>query len=263
MIARAIMTNNAPKTDASIFRVRAHNAASDSENKIHDDQIAAAHGFHGGLVPGVTVYGYMVPAILARMGPAWIEYGAIDVRFVAPCYEDEIVIARCDGSTVTAEHEDGSLYASGIVSLHHPTGSAAGEEEQLHQLYPVHILPDRDQRPVASDETVVVGKPLGTLRRVLDAATVPAIPERLLHLANEILGQNYRMSPWIHAGSQVRHRRLPALGAEITVTGAIVQRFERKGKHFAVAGLSFFEGPQTSEANLVAHVRHTFIYELG
>ena len=257
------MTNNAQKTDASIFRVRAHNAASDSENRIHDDQVAAAHGFRGGLVPGVTVYGYMVPAIFDRLGPAWIEHGAIDVRFVAPCYEDEIVVARCNGSTVTAEHEDGSLYASGVVWMHCPTGSTGDQEEQLRQLYPVHVLPERDQRPVASDETVVAGKPLGTLHRVLDAATVPAIPERLLHLANEILGQNYRMSPWIHAGSEVRHRRLPALGAEITLTGAIVQCFERRGKRFAVAGLSFFEGPKTFAANLVAHVRHTFIYDLG
>ena len=39
----------------SIFRVRAHNTAADTENKINDDRVAAAHGFRGGLVPGVTV----------------------------------------------------------------------------------------------------------------------------------------------------------------------------------------------------------------
>ena len=47
------------------YRVRAHNIAADSENKIHDDSVARQYGFAGGLVPGVVVYGTR----RARRGP--------------------------------------------------------------------------------------------------------------------------------------------------------------------------------------------------
>lgn len=42
-----------------VHRVRAVNTAPDSENKMHDDRVAAQYGFQGGLVPGVTVYAYI------------------------------------------------------------------------------------------------------------------------------------------------------------------------------------------------------------
>jgi len=37
----------------------AFNTALDSENKIHDDDVARRFGFSGGLVPGVDVYAYL------------------------------------------------------------------------------------------------------------------------------------------------------------------------------------------------------------
>ena len=50
------------------LRIRAVNTAADSENKIHNDAIAAEYGFRGGLVPGVTVYGYMAAAAIEHFG---------------------------------------------------------------------------------------------------------------------------------------------------------------------------------------------------
>jgi acyl dehydratase len=243
-----------------IFRVRAHNTSADSENKIHDDRVAAAHGFRGGLVPGVEVYGYMVPAILDQFGHDWMARGGINVRFIAPCYEGETVIARCSDSTVTAETEDGSVYASGVVTLRPP--DTAATESWAHEVYPVHPLPAREQRPVASAQTVIPGIVLGTLRRKLEAETQAEVPRVLLHLANEVLGQNFKMSPWIHAGSEVRHHRMPEIGQEITVTGLIQECFERKGRRFAVAGIGYAQNDSLSP-ELVASVRHTFIYDLG
>jgi len=37
------------------YRVKARNTSTSSENKIHDDAVARAYGFRGGLVPGVTL----------------------------------------------------------------------------------------------------------------------------------------------------------------------------------------------------------------
>ena len=239
---------------ASIFRVRAHNTAPDSENKIHDDAVAVKYGFREALVPGVTVYGYMIPAILERFGREWLERGAVAFRLHLPCYEGETVVTRCDGSVVTAENENGSLYASGMVSMDEKSD---GEPE----VFPSHPLPERDYRPPASPQTVVPGQPLGSICQALDAADEAAIPERLLSLANEILVRNFRMSPWIHAGSEVRHYRQVTCAQEIAVSGIIQECFERKGKNFAVAGLTMSTENAGAQC-LVASVRHTFIYEL-
>src|SRR5205809_3956790 len=115
MMNGAMATSN-PST---VFRVRAHNTATDSENKIHDDQVASSLGFRGGLVPGVTVYGYMIPPVLEIFGLRWIESGGMNMRFFSPCYEGETVASSCDGLVVNAMHEDGSGYASGSVTMDH------------------------------------------------------------------------------------------------------------------------------------------------
>src|SRR5579871_327346 len=73
------------------FHVCAVNTASDSENRIHEDSVAASYGFRGGLVPGVTVYGYMASAVIEHLGPDWLHRGAMDVRFHEPVYAGDPV----------------------------------------------------------------------------------------------------------------------------------------------------------------------------
>src|SRR6266853_3788009 len=100
----------AADVSTTMYRVVAHNTAADSENKIHDDRVAAQYGFRVGLVPGVTVYGYMtVPIVDAE--PAWLERGSMHVRFLEPVYDGEEIVVRAeaneDGSMdVMAERED-------------------------------------------------------------------------------------------------------------------------------------------------------------
>jgi hypothetical protein len=100
-----------------IHRVRAQNVAVESDNKIHDDQVAATYGFRGGLVPGVTVYGYMTTPIV-EMAPEWLERGSMVLRLIEPFYDGEEVLVLAergkDGSiAVTAEREDGTVCAPG------------------------------------------------------------------------------------------------------------------------------------------------------
>jgi len=236
---------------STIFRVRAHNTAKESENKIHDDQVAVTYGFRGGLVPGVVVYGYMIPPVLECFGRGWLERGAMSLRLLAPCYEGETVVTRCNGSVATAEDESGSLYASGQVSMDHSAGG-------IPFSFPFHEAPETDQRPIASPETVVPGKRLGSVREKLEITDEVAVPERLLHLANQILTRNFRMGPWIHAGSEIRHHSLAEAGEEITASGEIQECFERKGRRFAVAAIAM----SAADSHPVASVRHTFIYDL-
>ena len=54
--------------------------------------MAQRYGFQGGLVPGVTVYGYACHALVQALGPDWVERGTAHLRFVAPCYEGEELV---------------------------------------------------------------------------------------------------------------------------------------------------------------------------
>ena len=69
----------------------ARNDAVESENKIHDDAVARKFGFEGGLVPGVTVFGYLTWPAVAEWGTAWLESGTITARFAAPVYDGDHV----------------------------------------------------------------------------------------------------------------------------------------------------------------------------
>jgi acyl dehydratase len=239
--------------DALVWRVRAHNTAADSENQIHDDRVAAAYGFRGGLVPGVTVYGYMTPAVVHGLGRVWLERGFISVRFIAPFYEGDIVVTRYTGGdtlTVTAEREDGAVCATASATVN------AGGDPFL--AYPDHPLPSHDERPVASPEKLATGTALGSITETMDVEDAEAAPERLLRMANEILVRNFRLNPWIHTRSDVRHFNVAEPGELVTVRGGIQECFERKGRHFAVAGLEM----SGRAGRPLAAVRHTFIYGL-
>lgn len=227
-------------------RARARNTAADAENKIHDDRVAAAYGFRGGLVPGVTIYGYMIPVVLERWGQEWLSHGRINVRFQAPFYEGEWVVSRCDGREVRAEREDGTLCALGQVSV--------GVTQPM--VFPSHPLPAMADRPAVT--ALQAGMPLGSILERLDVADATGIPEALLWMANRILVRNFEMGPWIHVASEVQHHGLAKAAEEITVNGAIQECFERKTRKFAVAELAM-EG---AGAVAVASVRHTFIYGL-
>ena len=67
----------------------AHNAATESENKIHSDAEARRLGLKGGFVPGVTLYAYLTELLVPLLGPGWLQQGSCSVRFVRPVYEGE------------------------------------------------------------------------------------------------------------------------------------------------------------------------------
>jgi small subunit ribosomal protein S1 len=67
--------------------VVAHNTATESTNRMHDDTVAATYGFRGGLVPGVDVWAYATRPCVDRWGPAFLERGSLEMRFASPVYD--------------------------------------------------------------------------------------------------------------------------------------------------------------------------------
>jgi|HubBroStandDraft_1064217.scaffolds.fasta_scaffold02218_2 acyl dehydratase len=226
------------------YRVTARNTAPDSENRIHDDRVAAAYGFRAGLVPGVTVYGYLTVLVIARFGDDWLARGGMRVRFLQPVYDGDEVDVRLSENIVTAS-QDGNVCATAEVLWPEDAPPSLA-------LYPEEPLPA--VRPPASAESLAPGRVLGTLYADLPLPD----PAALLTLSNHLLMQNMQLGPWIHAGSEIRHFSLPRDGERLSVRGRVAERFERKGNRFVVLDIIVTANGE----RLVQHVRHTAIYEL-
>src|SRR5258705_940825 len=177
MIIRMVLT----------YRVRARNTSADSENKIHDDATAASFGFRGGLVPGVTVYGYMTVPIVEQFGLDWVERGSIQVKFHQPLYDGDEVIVRAQAETsadpiniaITAGREDGIACATALATVN--DRSAWLGEPRLED-YPEAPLAPIEARPVPSHELLIPGTVLGTLTETMslpDKTVLENLDERL------------------------------------------------------------------------------------
>ena len=240
------------------FLVRAVNTAADSENRIHDDRVAAEYGFQGGLVPGVTVYGYMASALLDKIGVEWLRRGAMDVRFFEPFYEGEQV-------AVSVEEKSAGRWTLKAGSRATATASLADDAPAAGELKQTSI-----DRKEPSRETIYASALLGSFEKTLDlsepgmAAPLDAFigderfahPAILLALANELLVRNFVLGPWIHSSSEVRNASAVRDGETVTVHGRIADAFERKGHEIAVCDVALW-----CNSRLVATIRHTAIWK--
>lgn len=76
------------------------NSAAESKGSIHDDEKARAMGYKGGLVPGVTVLGYMSRLMQETFGARWQSGSTFDGRLRRPVYEG--VDVTIEGTVVAA-----------------------------------------------------------------------------------------------------------------------------------------------------------------
>ncbi|MBI3653708.1 MAG: MaoC family dehydratase [Acidobacteria bacterium] len=266
-----------------IYRVPAKNTAIDSDNKIHDDAVAAQYGFRGGLVPGVIVYAYMTAPLVARFGVAWLSHGSMQVKFHQPFYEGETVVVRGEVEDdseslqviLKAEREDGSVCATAMATLE-DDAKWLGAARLVD--FPECLLPDFAARPEALRENFQAGALLGTLAAKFDAkeaaanylpsiqeplpmyygAQAVAHPGYLLGLANEIFVRNFKLQPWIHVGSDLINHRVVRDGETLTVRGRLRDVFERQGHEMVSMDLLLV----ANEKRIVQQVRHTAIYRI-
>ncbi|MEW6125812.1 MAG: MaoC family dehydratase [Acidobacteriota bacterium] len=264
------------------YGIRARNTAADSENKIHDDEIASRYGFRGGLVPGVTVYAYMTVPLVESFGEGWLERGAMQVKFNRPVYEGESLTIRADVDNdteprrvfINAEREDGEVCAVAIATLDDKDSWMMPQIDD----YPIKDLPESEARSKALRENFIIGAAIGTLTEKIDLTgqakdylqkidehlpnyfgeRAVLHPGYLLSLANQIFVCNFTVSPWIHVGSELINRSAVRDGERLAVRGRIAECFERKGHEFVVLDLLFV----ANENRIAAQARHTAIYKL-
>jgi hypothetical protein len=250
------------------YAVVAYNSAWDSENKIHDDDVARRFGFSGGLVPGVDVYAYMAHAPVARWGREFLARGTLEARFLKPVYEGET-------ATVTAKEADGGLRIE-VASRGElcATGHAAMTGTKPPALDTFTAVPAVAERTPADEASLPVGRSLGIRplgitkewatkyiadvreRDPLYAREGLSHPGQLPRLFNWALSHNVVLGPWIHVGSKVDHFAAAKVGDELTVRAKVVGNYEKKGHRFVdLDGLVVANGTTP-----VARISHTAIY---
>jgi acyl dehydratase len=257
------------------YRVRARNPDTPTENRIHADDVAQRYGFQGGLVPGVTVYGYACHALVQALGPAWVEHGTAHMRFVAPCYDgDELAVNVHPAPSAPFEVDVRVGERTCVV------GSAALADSRSGALdvpeIPAAAPPAPADRPALDAGFFVTGRVLGSVPLATDQASADAYltgisepssayavdgvvhPGQLLGGANRVLTANVVLPAWLHVESEVRHLRAVAVGEPVQIRARIADVFERKGHDFVRLDVSWVAGSEP-----VAVARHTAIWRLA
>jgi hypothetical protein len=230
----------------SPYEVVAHNTATQSDNKIHDDEVARRYGFSGGLVPGVDVYAYLTHIPAREWGLGWLGSGTMRGRFLLPVYEGAAVTVTAeraaDGSLELELRSDGLLCATGAAAEGVPG------EAPLLGLWP--LVEQRSDPPTASPESLAPGTPFGLAEHRFRAdkavAYLDEVRERLpfyrdagvahpgwlLRDANYVLAANVRLGPWIHVESVVQHHAAVRDGERVSARAVVQREWERKGHRF-------------------------------
>ncbi len=230
----------------TIHRVIAVNEPG-SSNLVHDDEFARKLGFDRGLVPGVTVYGYMTAVPARQWGDPWRQRGSMYARFLKPVYDGQEVtvtgVPTDDGVDIELRDPAGQLCAVGSASPD-PVGEPVSTER-----YSAAPLPSPVQPPAFLDDQV-----LGSVetRLRVDDFSWPA------RCGNEILMANVTLPPWIHVETRTRHLGPVRDGEAATVRGRVSALWERRGHRFVELDVLVL-----GERSPVAQLRHVAIYELA
>jgi acyl dehydratase len=244
----------------------AFNTATDSTNKIHDDDVAQQYGFRGGLVPGVDVYAYLTHLPVREWGRAWLEQGTMSARFVTPVYDGHVVTVTggWDGDELELAVTDaGVVCASGRAGRRpHPPERDAP---------PAAVLPA--DAPPAGPDTLRPGTVLGTVTDVFHASehggyladvreTLPlyaadgiAHPGWVLRFANAALARNVVMGPWIHVSSDLALLGVVTDGETVEARSIVLDERERKGHRFVTLDVAI-----SADGRPVQRVTHTAIH---
>ncbi len=247
------------------YSVVAFNSATDSNNKIHDDDVAKRFGFRGGLVPGVDVWAYLTRPCIDRWGAEFLERGRMEGRFATPTYDGDTMVATLDDAgALELRDPAGELCASGTATLSDDAPIAS---------FDLARTPVPDPRPDASEETLAAGTVLGTLAFGFHAAQASiylgevrdehpiyeggrvAHPGWMARQCNNVLARTVRLGPWIHVGTDARHHRRIVDGDRVEVRGVVVAEHERKGHRFVDLDVVI-----TANDELAYSARHTAIW---
>jgi acyl dehydratase len=255
------------------YEVRTHNTHSTSENRMHSDDVAAAYGFKGALVPGVTVFSHMTQPLVANHGAAWLSRGIAEVRFFKPAYDCDLL--RIAGERAADDRY--SLKCSNVdgVELACMTSQLRETPPAVDPRASVAPAPPRGKQLVAWD-LMVIGEPFPALawrptrgenlqwcedsrdqlKVYRDGATPLLHPGLILRQANLVLRNRFTMPAWIHAASRIQFNSAAHAGDELEVRAIPEEKWRHKGHEFVRLYVCIRRGEQ-----VLAEILHTAIFQ--
>jgi acyl dehydratase len=251
------------------YRVRARNLVPDSDNKIHDDDVARRFGFSGALVPGVELFAYLTHPFVDAWGTDWFRGGRLAVRFRRPVYDGDELTARAEPAAalgeldVTLVGEDDVVRAVGTAANADGDTAVRGHYEETARPSPAWST--AGQLPVG---------PLGSVTEPVTAdgcaayvagvgETLPVYgdlvhPGALLRVVNDILMQSVALGPWFHTASAGRFLAPAPIPQLLHAHGVVTECFERNGNAYVR-----YDALVLADDLPVVEVNHTAIYRLA
>ncbi len=261
------------------FQILALNDAEQSENRIHSDKIAQRYGFHGALVSGVNVFGYLTQPLVRIYGEPWLQQGILDVIFLKPAYHDDLITITTENlgqessqrSHLTqATNEQGNLLArleSWLPNQLPPiqeranmeVGQADSERQEINW-EAIHLdepAPYYLWQPSAADnaEHVLAQRDKSEIYTGSEAYIHPYY---LLDACNKALMRIFYLPAWIHTGSKLILRKGLRVGQDIEVRTMPIKKWERKGHQFIKLYIAMWEA-----GDVALEVEHTAIFKLA
>lgn len=255
-------------------RVIAVNNAADSANPIHRDDAARSSGFRGGLVGGMSLYGYLSLPAIDWWQDAWLVNGSMTARFRSPVYHgDELQIRVHPRVADTADrrvdlvNSDGRICAEALVGPPTSSGpspvvssyssSASGAELPLIGYRTLSSLPDLAAYGfcVRVDEELVDAAAqagLASLGSVAHPKAVAAASIAIMYATFRAEG------PRIHVGLATRQLRPVHYGDSLRARGRIVRAWRFKDRTYATNDVLVIDAADRA----VLNVQNTTIWEM-
>ena len=227
----------------NIHRSVARNFATDTENRIHSDDVAARFGFQGALVPGAAVFGHMTRPLVATLGTAWLAGHRAELRLLKPAYHgDELTIRHAAGGDAhTVRCEARGVLLAELRSA--PDASPIDDPALRSSDAPL------TERPTIAWDNVRVDEPFPSWTwtpNAIDNAEATAQvaddlpcygdgivhPHAILSMANRAFTRRYHLPAWLHVGSVVRFRKVLRVGDAVEVRTTPTRKWRRKGHEF-------------------------------
>lgn len=260
----------------------AFNQVPDSDNRIHSDEIAAAYGFTGALVPGVTVSSYLIHPAVEAWGMEWLTRGYAHVKVQSPLYDCAPFTVKTvvgnrkysaqlksdDRLCAVAEVELPNIIPSAPKCQGHPlmddSYEAATANRRNMEALQQSGCPAREFLWSADREMATYLRDPDGMPPILRTDGAPgskgyANSAFLLGCANRHFAAVANMSPWIHLETKSQHFRPLALGTALISEMVITDLFNKKGHEFADCLFRLF---RKDTAQCIAQIEQRAIYKM-
>lgn len=260
-------------------QILALNDAEQSENRMHSDEVAAKYGFSGALVSGVNVFGYLTQPLVKAFGESFLNKGMMDVVFLKPAYQDELLTITTDENTTETSqrncltnisNEKGVLLAkleswlpadlpkiNSLSEMSCPQIDIERREIEWDLIELNVPAPAYTWKP-SEEENLEHVSVQRDQSRCYQGPNAYLHPYYTLDACNKALMRLFVLPAWIHVGSKVTTHSALKINQEIEIKTMPIDKWERKGHQFIKLYIAMLVDGQVA-----LEVEHTAIFRIA